>query len=263
MSPPGVEPSPLALFFSFARPALLVLKEKAMEIPAPYLMPWMIREKMRRLPEILWRGNLRKPLVALTFDDGPSRFTPGLLDLLDDQGVKASFFLLGNRVSLYPKTVQEAYRKGHTIGIHGYWHRKFTGLEKEKIERDLERCREELQALLGPHVKILYFRPPHGACDRRVLQVAHGMGLRVVLCSILPGQQLLPRGWKEEPSLTEKRVIRDLEPGAIIALHDGERLRNWELVFDADQIVATVARLIPAIRSRGYEFATLEDLAGG
>ncbi|WP_174582840.1 polysaccharide deacetylase family protein [Candidatus Methylacidithermus pantelleriae] len=231
-----------------------------MTFRAPYLMPWLIRAKKRRFPEILWEGKTRQRLVALTFDDGPSRFTAALLKLLEAEGVRATFFVLGSRVSLYPKPVLEAHRKGHQIGLHGYWHRKFTRLSDSALCADLQMCQKVLTELLEPTGAVWYFRPPHGACDRRVVRLAQQQGLRVVLCSILPGQQLLPRGWKEEPWVVQRRVLRELCPGAIIALHDGESSGSRELVFDAASVVETTALLIQSIKALDYRFVTVEEM---
>lgn len=237
-----------------------------MPVPAPYIMPWLIRLGQRRLPQALWKGNPQQRAVALTFDDGPSRFTPPLLEMLREEQVRATFFVLGNRAEKYPEIIRDMHTLGHQIALHGYWHQKWTGLGRAGLLRDLRQCRQVIESILERQqdpALLGYCRPPYGKCSRQILQWLQSERLRAVLLSILPGEQLLPRGWRELPERTAARVLRELGPGTIIALHDGEFLNGSDGVYDGTHVVQAARRVIRQAHERGYHFITVEEMDHG
>lgn len=231
-----------------------------MTLPAPYLMPWMIALGRSRMKEALWCGQTKRRMIALTFDDGPSRFTPGLLDVLRNCGVPATFFVLGNRVAKFAATLQRAQAEGHLIGLHGCEHKKIKGLGREELLAMIEKNQKQVSSILGRKSTPWYYRPPHGRCSLKQVNWLEAAGVRTVLLTCLPGQQMLPSGWREEPEPITRRVLRDLEPGAIIGLHDGQALPEPDYVYDSLYCAEVAESLIKVLRQKSYEFVTVEEM---
>lgn len=231
-------------------------------IPAPYLTPWLMRLGRRRLPEALWQGTGGRRVVALTFDDGPSRFTPELLAALRRHDVRATFFVLGDRVERRPDVLRQAQGGGHLIALHGQQHRNLARMPVAAAIESMERCREAVEAALGGTgvPQRWHCRPPYGACGRPLLDALQARGLRVVMPAVMPGDRLLPRGWREQSGRVTRRVLRALAPGLIVALHDGEDVGARDGVYDMRRAAAVADALIPALRARGYAFVTVEEL---
>lgn len=116
---------------------------------------------------------------GLTFDDGPSPYTPKVLNYLADKNLKASFYVIGANIVNHPEILQATYLAGHEIAIHTWTHRPLTTLSNEQIVAELGYTRKAIQAVLG--VTPRYFRPPYGDCDDRVRAIAKGMNLIPVI----------------------------------------------------------------------------------
>lgn len=225
---------------------------------APYLIPWLLRLGAVRHPEMLWSLADRRT-VCLTFDDGPGRPTAAVLEVLRQEGVPAAFFVLGNRCAAYPDLVKRIHAEGHTLGLHGMEHRSYTGLSSSELEADWERQRSQLLGLLGPGLRIQYCRPPFGHAGRRECHLAAAHGLRIAQMTCLPGTHLFcPPGWEETPALMAERAARELKPGGIITLHDGEDLGLRDAVHTQEQAAETARRVIKAVRQTGLDFGTLD-----
>lgn len=130
-------------------------------------------------------------LCAITFDDGPSRNTPQLLDMLAQYGIPATFFLLGKQAELYPDIVRRIAAEGHEIGNHSYSHPNLRLLSPERKNDEIRRTDAILRAL---GVTPLFLRPPYGAFDQHTVDVADSLNLSVVLWS------LDSRDWKSLPA---------------------------------------------------------------
>lgn len=129
-------------------------------------------------------------LCAITFDDGPSRNTPQLLDMLDQYGIPATFFLLGKQAELYPGIVRRIMAEGHEIGNHSYSHPNLRLLSPERKDEEIRRTDAVLRSLGATP---LFLRPPYGAFDHYTVETAESLGLSVVLWS------LDSRDWKSLP----------------------------------------------------------------
>lgn len=117
--------------------------------------------------------------LALTFDDGPNpKWTPRLLDVLGEQGVKATFFMLGGRAQTEPALVRRIAAEGHLIGNHSWSHPNLALTAASKVREELTRTSETLEQVTGERVR--YFRPPFGARRPAVFRIAQELGLRVV-----------------------------------------------------------------------------------
>jgi peptidoglycan/xylan/chitin deacetylase (PgdA/CDA1 family) len=226
-----------------------------MRLIAPYLIPYFLRLGARLHPDMLWR--LADPAsAALTFDDGPSRFTPGLLDALEAEGVRATFFVLGDRCRRYPDLIARMQRAGHTIALHGDRHIAFSSLRLDELHASWEANRSAIIAAGGMPAPLV--RPPYGLAGTRERGAATDAGLRIVQMSLLPGRHiLLPPAWEEPPDLMAHRIARELHPGAILTLHDGESTSADDGVFDQPQVAETARRAIHEMRARGLRLIPL------
>jgi peptidoglycan/xylan/chitin deacetylase (PgdA/CDA1 family) len=179
------------------------------------------------------RGSRREPKVALTFDDGPSETTEALLALLKAHGVKATFFLTGERAKKRPDLVEKIREAGHQIEDHGQIHQAWK--------------------LLLPWVEwrhmaenpARYYRPPHGLHTPFTRPFARILGKRVALWD------LESKDWLDlPPEALAERLLYYLRPGSVVLLHDGPE-RTLELLKLA----------LPRMLELGYRPVTLDELS--
>lgn len=192
-----------------------------------------------------------KKLVALTFDDGPyPPFTQEILAVLEKKQVKATFFLVGNNASKFPEVVKLVVGKRHEVALHAGEHKDFLKLNKAELAENISSGKKVLEELTGKPVK--YMRPPHGFRDWAVIEEASKLGLKVVNWSIIP------RDWTN-PGAQEiaARVCKDVKPGAIVLLHDGDAPKQTA---SRIQTVEATAIIIDELRKNGYNFVTVSEL---
>jgi peptidoglycan/xylan/chitin deacetylase (PgdA/CDA1 family)/GT2 family glycosyltransferase len=199
-----------------------------------------------------WAGPATGREVALTFDDGPNEpYTSEVLSILRHKGVRATFFLIGERVRLEPAVAAEIVREGHVLGNHSETHPFALALESPStIRSQLDRAERQIHDATGvyPHL----FRPPQGLRSPWLMRVAQEDSLDTVT-------------WDDSPvdwnPLTARqlsdRVVAAAHPGAIILLHDG-----LNLVPGANRgvVVAGLPSIIDRLRAEGYRFVTVPDL---
>jgi peptidoglycan/xylan/chitin deacetylase (PgdA/CDA1 family) len=118
---------------------------------------------------------------GLSYDDGPSPYTPLLLDYLDEVNITSTFFLVGSRVLSRPEMVQTEYMKGHQLSVHTWSHPYLTKLTNEEIVAELGWTKQVIKDVVG--VTPNTFRPPYGDIDDRVRAIAAQMGLTPVIWS--------------------------------------------------------------------------------
>ncbi|WP_165175110.1 polysaccharide deacetylase family protein [Desulfovibrio sp. ZJ369] len=124
---------------------------------------------------------MNENLCAITFDDGPSRNTPQLLDLLNQYGIPATFFVLGQQAELYPDLVRRIVAEGHEVGNHSFSHPNLRLLAPERKIDEIRRTDAVLRSLGAAP---LFLRPPYGAFDTHTVEAAEALGLSVVLWSV-------------------------------------------------------------------------------
>ncbi|SCV71529.1 BQ2448_3117 [Microbotryum intermedium] len=123
---------------------------------------------------------------GVSFDDGPSPDTPRLLNLLAQQNIKSTFFVVGSRVISRPQMVQTEYMEGHQISVHTWAHSSLTTLTNEQIVAELGWTKKVIFDVIG--VTPNTFRPPFGDLDDRVRYIAMKMGLRPIIWTTANGQ---------------------------------------------------------------------------
>ena len=186
---------------------------------------------------------LGDPVVALTFDDGP--FPPGttaVLDALRTASVRATFFVVGENVAEHEALVRTMVADGHTVGLHGWTHTRFTELGDADLGRELDRAGELVGELTGsrPHL----VRPPYGAIDGRVEVFLRDRDLVAVRWSVDP------QAWRNPvPAAITDHVLTEIDPGGIVLLHDGSP--TWDVT------VAAIPSIVDGLRSAGYRLVAL------
>ena len=193
-------------------------------------------------------GGTDKPRIALTFDDGPHpRYTPQILDILEEYGVCATFFCVGSNAEIYPQLVRRIQEQGHELGNHTHNHFHVANLSTEQLFADIQSCEETLMRLGCP--KIRFFRPPEGVCTEDVKNYCEQRGMTIVLWSIDT------RDWAHTPvSEICENVRSNAKDGAIILMHD--------FIGKNSPTPAALRRIIPMLQESGYEFVTLSTLLG-
>ncbi|MBX3050641.1 MAG: polysaccharide deacetylase family protein [Caldilineaceae bacterium] len=178
------------------------------------------------------------PCVALTFDDGPSVFTDGLLDLLKARNVHATFFVLGQSVRVQPETIVRMKQEGHQIGNHTWDHSNLTMLPDALIKEQIAQTDNLIIQLTGEPTQLL--RPPYGAYDEYVLSAAQ---LPLILWSVDP------LDWKDRDAEVIASRISDAPVGSIILVHDIHKTT-----------VAAIPAVIDAFGNRGISLVTVSQL---
>jgi peptidoglycan/xylan/chitin deacetylase (PgdA/CDA1 family) len=184
------------------------------------------------------------PYVALTFDDGPhATNTPRLLDILRARNVKATFYVIGKNVDLYPGIVRRTVAEGHEIGNHTYTHPKLSSLSMDRVMAEIRKTDEAVIRACG--VKPRTLRPPYGALLQSQRQIIHStLGYPTIMWSVDP------LDWKRPgPSVVTSRIVSGTNNGAIILVHD---LHGSSV----DAMPATVDTLL----RKGYRFVTVSQL---
>ena len=195
-----------------------------------------------RMPGVLRRGPLTGKRVALTFDDGPDELTPRYLELLDDLGVPATFFVCGEQAARRPDLVREYVRRGHQVANHGFDHTRFTALSRRELLDQLARTEH---AIGGQVTGRAWVRPPHGALDARSLLALRAAGYIVALWSI----DSCDYDIRDASQLAEKCSPAVVGAGDVLLFHEGQ---PWTL--DA------LPRIVAALHGSGLECVTMHDL---
>jgi peptidoglycan/xylan/chitin deacetylase (PgdA/CDA1 family) len=185
-------------------------------------------------------------VTALTFDDGPREpDTRALLDVLDREQIRATFFMVGQAIERYPELAREVVRRGHQVGNHSYSHSRMLLVSPQFCRDEIARTDALLRqaGATGP----LHFRAPFGEKLWSLPWVLAEMERLDVLSSVVTRDYARPG-----VDQIVADVMSQIEPGAVIALHDGGGPR--------DQTVAAVQRLIPLLRNEGYRFLTVDEL---
>ncbi|MGN1345750.1 MAG: polysaccharide deacetylase family protein [Eubacteriales bacterium] len=191
-----------------------------------------------------WRSNGKK--IALTFDDGPHPVhTPEILDILEEYGVKATFFTIGQNVEWYNDVFQMEYAAGHEIGNHTYSHRNLKKLSYPAVCQEIERAENAVYETVEYRTRLL--RPPEGAFGNDLCKAAAALDYTVVCWSIDT------RDWAHTPSdKIAENVLSSVKGGDIILFHD--------FVSGDSPTPDALRMIIPPLMEEGYRFVTVSEL---
>lgn len=199
--------------------------------------------------EIVWEVPTEDKKIALTFDDGPyPKTTEVILDLLKKYDAKATFFVLGNKVKLYPETIKREIAEGHEVANHTYNHVYFMkSISAATIRDEIVKTEDALQSLTGK--KPLLFRPPGGYYNENMIEVAKGLGYTTILWSWHQDTN----DWKS-PGVNKivNKVLNNARNGDIVLMHDYNP--------GSLQTVKALETILYELDKRGFEFVTVSEL---
>mgnify|MGYP001441879256 CR=1 FL=1 len=189
-------------------------------------------------------GDGDRPLVALTFDDGPNPATTRkLLHVLHEYGVPATFFVLGDRASKWPKLLADIRNDGHELGNHSWSHGSLRAMVPAQIRDELDDTNAAIARVTGATPGL--FRPPFGRYAPSSLPIVAERGMNYVLWSV-DGLD-----WGSEADEIAHRVVADTHSGDIVLLHDA-----------TPKTAEALPAIIRGLRAKGLGFATVSDLTG-
>jgi peptidoglycan/xylan/chitin deacetylase (PgdA/CDA1 family) len=190
-------------------------------------------------PGLVRNGSRGRKRVALTFDDGPSGYTPKILKILRHEHAKGTFFEVGAQVPGLASTSRKVIESGNELGNHSMRHESRPGsASMAKTSRRIRKATGFAPCL---------FRPPGGGYDSRVLGDAHRLGMTTVIWDVDPTDWSTPGA-----GAIYGRVVGATRPGSIVLMHDGGGNRS--------QTVAALPRIIHTLHGRGYRFVTVTKL---
>lgn len=216
----------------------------------PVFDPAKVRWSRHR-PDTILSVHTTRPIVALSFDDGPDRrWTPQVLDALARHGAHATFFDEGDHAEQAPDLVRRTVAEGHEVGNHTYSHPEMPGLDGDDVVRQV---RQATRAFRRTGIEpVPLFRPPKGLYDHEAARAVRSTGHVTIGWDVC-----LERFLAQHPDdgAAVARMLDHVHPGAILLAHDGG-------VPDRSRTVAVLPRLLDGLRSRGYEVVTVTELLG-
>lgn len=211
-------------------------KTKEAEKPAGTKEP---EEEKIRVEHIRKDLDPEKPMVALTFDDGPyDRVTNRIVKVLAKHDSRATFFVVGNRVERYADTMKNAYNKGNQIATHTFDHGDLSKMKKKQIRRELKRAFRVMKKINGENPTML--RPPYGNVNDKMRQT-----IRIPMIY----WNVDTEDWasrNKDKILSRCKSIKD---GDIVLMHD---------LYPST--AAAVEKLVPKLRKKGFQLVTVEEL---
>lgn len=183
--------------------------------------------------------------IALTFDDGPNEHTPRILDLLKSEGLKATFFCIGQNIDKHREILRRIVQEGHTVANHSYSHSHFFDFfRKDRVARELRDTDRLIEQVTGQ--KPRWFRPPYGVTNPSIRRALAVTGHDVIGWNIRSMD-----GVSQDADAIFNRIIQRLAPGSIVLLHDTRPVT-------AD----VLERLLPSLRAREYSVVPADELLG-
>jgi peptidoglycan/xylan/chitin deacetylase (PgdA/CDA1 family) len=198
----------------------------------------------KRIPRTYSSFKTRYPAIALTFDDGPHPiYTPKLLDILAQYGVRATFFLIGANVQKYPEIAQRIVAEGHQVANHTMSHPDLTKLKKKKVMYEVGQASTIIEAYTGSQP--LCVRPPYGSLNKKTEDLLYSSSpMDIVFWTVDP------EDWKKPGAdVIAQRLIDGARPGAILLAHDIHA-----------QTIEAVPLVISRLKAMGYRFGTISQL---
>ena len=190
-------------------------------------------------PSVIWK--MTSTGVFLTFDDGPHpEATPAVLDVLRRNSVHATFFITGTAVKKNPELVLQIAAEGHSLGIHGYQHKRSSAVSKRITEHEIVQTEKEIRdAGAQP---CLLFRPPFGFFTWNTIAAANSLHYKLVMWTTLTGD--FRPNWPDDKVV--KTALQSLSGGAVLVFHDNELTKS--------RIKFVLQSTIVAVRELGYSF---------
>ncbi|RKS67806.1 peptidoglycan/xylan/chitin deacetylase (PgdA/CDA1 family) [Actinomadura pelletieri DSM 43383] len=197
--------------------------------------------------DVTWSVDTAQKLVALTFDDGPMpKWTPMVHDILDAERVKATFFMVGERVVRNARLVHGRMDR-HEAGNHTWTHVDLAVLSHEDVCRQVRRAHNAIATITGKEPR--HLRPPFGRLGGATLSAAGQFGYDLTIWSI----KMLEKTYQHDPPQLVDYIVNNTRPGSIVLAHD---------TGNEDRLVAlrNLVPMIRGLRAKGFEFVTVSEL---
>jgi len=194
-------------------------------------------------------GDGEQKQVALTFDDGPDTlYTPQILEILEDKGVPATFFVVGQQVEKHPEMMKKIINEGHAFGNHSFTHPLFPNIQSSDVNNELQQTQEIISKTVGRQSDL--FRSPFGALTRADEELVHRIGFRTIMWSVdtmdwsgLSGDEIY------------STVVNEITPGGIVLQHN----IDWNPE-NLKGTVEALPKIIDELQRQGYTFVTIQTL---
>ncbi|OEH91418.1 polysaccharide deacetylase [Bacillus solimangrovi] len=191
--------------------------------------------------------NTTEKLVALTFDDGPEdKYTPEILDILKEKGVKATFYVVGQQIEKFPEQMRRIVNEGHGIGNHTWSHPDLKNKWSATVKEELLSTQDQIEKVVGLQSDLV--RPPYGSYTKAETVLFNEIGLKNILWNVDTEDW---SGNSADEILSNVR--KDLAPGSIVLQH------NFGGNF-LDGTVEALPRIIDELHEEGYQFVTIHTL---
>ncbi len=183
--------------------------------------------------------------VALTFDDGPSPYTDRLLQILNDNDAKSTFFLIGNKVAANPAGAKRILDAGMEVGNHTWEHPNMTTIPPDDIASQISKANDAITAATGHTPKLL--RTAGGLINDNVLAAAKQQGMADINWDVIPFD------WMNDSNTAATRymLMTQIKPGSVVLFHD-----------TYSSTVDLVYQFIPVLKANGYHLVTVSQLLG-
>ncbi len=194
--------------------------------------------------KIVCKGETGKKEIAISFDDGPAiNYTPAILQVLNNENVKATFFCIGNRIAGNENILKQMHADGHIIGNHSYSHHFWFDLySAKKMQGDLKQMDAETERVTGLKPKL--FRPPYGVTNPNVKKAIINGGYTPVGWSVRSMDTVM----KDEKKLLAK-INSGIQQGAVFLFHDTSKTT-----------LNVLPEFLQEVKKRGYNIVPLDKL---
>jgi len=180
-----------------------------------------------------------KKTIALTFDDGPSKYTKQIVELLNKYNANATFFILGNKVETYNETLKYLLNNGNEIGNHSYNHKWLTHVTTEELLNQINTTQNIIKEKLNYTPTL--FRPTYGSVNKNIKE---NINLDIILWNV----DTLDWKYKNSKKISEN-VLKKIKDGDIILMHD-----TYEYTYNALKL------MLPKLKEQGYQLVTVSEL---
>jgi peptidoglycan/xylan/chitin deacetylase (PgdA/CDA1 family) len=204
---------------------------------------------------MIHRRDVQAPLVALSFDDGPSVWTEQILDLLAAAGARATFFVCGEAIDGRGDTLRRCVAEGHEVANHTFTHPVLRDLDRDAIAMELETTSAAIESVLGARPR--WFRPPYFESSPDVESVTRALGLGEPV-----GADAWTEDWNQDPAeQIAAEITAKCRAGSIIDLHDAVPPQDRAPTpRTRDESVRAVALLLPWLAQQGLTAVTVSEL---
>ena len=189
------------------------------------------------------KGKTKEKVIALSFDDGPTKFTPRILKILEKNNAKATFFCIGKQIDQYPEILVELHRLGHHVGNHTYNHSAQNGFySAKKIQEEIDSTDQLISKIIVQKPKL--FRPPFGVTNPHIVKAISRTKHHVIGWNIRSLDTVI-----EDEKKLYNRITRQIKPGSIVLMHD-----------TSDKTANVLEQLFVFLQQENYKVVPLNEL---